>query len=86
MRQIKTSGHGTHFTAAMDKFRIYWIDRKGRVSGIEELRAVDDEAAIEKAAALCAVAGYAGFEAWQGEKRLGTYAPNNHISLGQEWV
>jgi hypothetical protein len=65
----------------MDKFCIYWIDRDGRVSGIEDLRAVDDDAAIEKAAVLCAVAGYVGFEAWRGERRLGIYAPHSHISL-----
>jgi hypothetical protein len=70
----------------MDIFRIYWIDRNGRVSGIEELRALDDDAAIEKAAALCVVAGYAGFEAWRGEMPVGACAQSNHMCLSQERV
>lgn len=81
MPQIKQSAREIHLHAVMETFRIYWLDARGAVSGIEDVKALCDDDAIERAATLCEVAGYVGFEAWKGITRVGTRRPNDFKHL-----
>lgn len=54
----------------MMNFRIFYLDHRGQVSASEQVRAMDDAAAIELGEALRSAGHYRGLDVWQAERHV----------------
>ena len=54
----------------MQKFRLYFLDHGGHVFGIDEMRAKDDEAAIQIARAIFKSGIGAGYDIWNNDRHV----------------
>lgn len=60
----------------MRTFRVFFLDRAGQISALDEFRAEDDQAAISRARLFLSSAHGDGFDIWERDRHV-------HLELNQ---